>query len=169
MTGPRPLRILVLAELGLLAAATFLGLAKNGHPLVPAARALFAPAGLLIAVHGGWILVDPSLASEVRSESGAPRAAWMGVLMLLVGAGVFGIGFGELVDDPVWRILAAPGIVACGLLLLFHLLRGRRRSSLWRRARDDGRARAWTVWAGLWMFGLSWPVLATWSLGLARL
>lgn len=105
-SAPRPSqspidRVLLWIAVALIAAGTFLGVSKHGQPLVPRARELFVPGGLMLLVTA-W-----------RSRRHQPVAS---ISIGLVGLALIGVGAHEAVAGP-WTLLAVPvtavGCLAC--------------------------------------------------------
>lgn len=94
----------------MITAGTFLGVSKHGQPLVPRARELFVPGGLILLVIA-W-----------RCRRRQPVASfWIG----LVGLALIGVGAHEAVAGP-WTLLAVPGTVVGCLACLRSAVRGQR-------------------------------------------
>ena len=81
------------------------------------------------------------------------------------GAALFALGLAGLADvsgADGWRVLMIPAIVGGGLLSLREARRGKR-GTLYRIIVSES---WWLARAGLRMFGLAWPLLVPWALGL---
>jgi hypothetical protein len=147
-------RVLSYVAVALIAAGTFLGVSKHGQPLVPRARELFVPGGLVLLVIA-W-----------RSRRRQPVASiWIG----LVGLALIGVGAHEAVAGP-WTLLAVPG-TALGCLAclrsvargsrdpLFERVRWARRFGVRSKPRSLAVTRAWLVFAALMLaFGVGFGV-----------
>ena len=140
--------------LACLAIGVFLGLSRRGHPLLPAARVFFLPAGWLLILYA---LLGIAGGARVFAERPHPRLWHLGMLAM----GVVGAELGEVTGHTAYRILAVPIIVLIGMALLVQALRGP--SSGWLAQANRHR---WGAYAGCWLFGLTWPVLVAWCFGL---
>lgn len=90
---------------GLVVAAFVLGVSKHGRPLVPRARELFIPAGLILLFAMFWWWR--------RRRGPVQGALWLG----LVGLAFIGVGAHEAGAGP-WTLLALPGAVIATVALL---------------------------------------------------
>jgi hypothetical protein len=120
---PRPTRspadrLLAGTGVGLVVAGTFLGVSRHGQPLVPRARELLIPGGLMLLVIA-W-----------RSRRREPLAAFW---ISLVALALIGVGAHEAVRGP-WTLLALPATVLGCLAFLRSMVRGPR-DPLFERAR----------------------------------
>jgi hypothetical protein len=120
---PRPTRspvdrLLAATAVALVVAGTFLGVSRHGQPVLPRARELFIPGGLILLV------------IAFRSRRREPIAAfWIG----LVALALIGVGAHEAAHGP-WTLLALPGTVLACLASLRAVVRGPR-DPLFERAR----------------------------------
>jgi hypothetical protein len=149
--APRPaVRVLGWAALGCLLVGTVLGYSKSGVPLWPGARVLLLAAGVLL-------MVQASVLGGRRAHpiAVAPSRA-LAPCVFICGLGLAGVGLEHLDPARPWSSLAIPMTVLFGLLCLREACRGKRSVLL-----RDGLGRWERFWtrAGLWMFGLFWPVL----------
>jgi len=160
--------VLLGAELAFFLPATLLGLPGRGHshPILPAARDLFVPAGFLLAVHGALAVMGRVAALAPPWPVTAREHRRTGLILYLVGIASVGFGTGEITGDRPWRALSVPAIVVIGLLSLREAVRGPARSRFFRLRPPSSSRPVWLIAAGLWMFGLSWPILAADALGL---
>jgi hypothetical protein len=128
-SGPRTTRgeqVLFWIVSGLVCAGLVLGVSKHGRPLVPRARELFIPAGLILLFLGFWW-------RGRRSSEHSPL--WLG----LVGLALIGVGAHEAAAGP-WTLLALPGAVIATIAVLRAAVAGPRSaffSSMQRRRRAD--------------------------------
>lgn len=103
-------RVLTWIAVALVLAGVILGVSKHGQPLVPRARELFIPGGLVLLVVA-W-----------RGRRRAPAACFW---ISLVALALIGIGAHEAVRGP-WTLLAVPGAVLACLACLRSALNGPR-------------------------------------------
>jgi hypothetical protein len=138
--------------LACLLGALVLGYSKYGEPLWKPARVLLLAAGVLMmvqaAVLGGrrahpFVAIAPS------------RALAPGIFTC--GLGLAGLGLEHLDAARPWSSLAIPMIVLLGLLFLREAFRGKRSILL---RYESGRWERFSIRAGVWMFGLCWPLVA---------
>jgi len=145
----------------LLLPAIFLGLSKSGRPLWEPARALFAPGGAVLTIYGALVWYEQ--ARWIGLGADKPRRA--GSVLFVLGLALVGVGLAHLTRDDGWRLLTIPAILGGGLFSLREAWRGKR-GSLYRNKQSDSLYSWWLTRAGLWLFGLSWPLLVLWALGL---
>jgi hypothetical protein len=103
-------RVLTWIAVTLVVAGVILGVSKHGQPLVPRARELFIPGGLVLLVVA-W-----------RGRRRAPAACFW---ISLVALALIGVGAHEAVRGP-WTLLAVPGAVLACLACLRSALKGPR-------------------------------------------
>jgi hypothetical protein len=147
--------------MAMLLPAIVLGLSKGERPLLESARGLFAPGGAVLMLYGA--LVWRERAQWIGLGAGEPRRA--GVVLFALGLASLGAGLAEVTGADAWRVFMVPAIVGAGALALREAWRGKR-GTLYRINEFDSWYSWWLVRAGLWMFGLSWPLLLLWALGL---
>jgi hypothetical protein len=159
---PRPVvRALGWVILACLTGAAILGLSRYGDPVWRPARALAVPAGALMVLQStllGGRRAHPMVA--------IPAGPMLAPGVFVCGLGFLGLGLEHLDPARPWTILAIPMIVLLGLLSLREARRGRR--SVLLRERGGG-WHGFLARAGLWMFGLCWPLFVLWALGVVRL
>ncbi|HYZ60943.1 MAG TPA: hypothetical protein VE650_00700 [Acetobacteraceae bacterium] len=137
---PRPTRaeqIALWIASGLVLAGFLLGVSKHGRPLVPRARELFIPAGLILLLLIAW---------WARRRRPDQTSMWLGLAALAL----IGVGAHEATDGP-WTLLAVPGAVLATLFLLRTAIVGARgdffqRMQRQRRADRPRSARMTRVW-----------------------
>jgi hypothetical protein len=128
---------------GLVCAGLVLGVSKHGRPLVPRARELFIPAGLILLVLIGW---------SARRRGPDRVSLWLGLAALAL----IGVGAHEATAGP-WTLLAVPGAVLATFALLraatvgpgsalFVTMQRRSRSGT---PRSGGATRAWLVFGAV--------------------
>jgi hypothetical protein len=93
----------------------------------------------------------------------APRRA--GSVLFTLGLAALGVGLAHISGAAEWRVLTIPAIVGGGLLSLRDAWRGKR-GTLYRINASAPWFSLWLARAGLWFFGLSWPLLVLWAIGL---
>ena len=147
--------------LAMLLPAIVLGLSKSERPILAPARGLFAPGGAVLMLYGA--LVWRGRARWIGLGADEPRRA--GVVLFALGLASLGAGLAEVTGADAWRVLMIPAIVGAGVLALREAWRGKR-GTLYRINEFDSWYSWWLARAGLWMFGLSWPLLVLWALGL---
>jgi hypothetical protein len=103
-------RVLTWIAVTLVLAGVILGVSKHGQPLVPRARELFIPGGLVLLVVA-W-----------RGRRRAPAACFW---ISLVALALIGIGAHEAARGP-WTLLAVPGAVLACLACVRSALKGPR-------------------------------------------
>ena len=147
--------------MAMLLPAIVLGLSKSERPILESARGLFAPGGAVLMLYGA--LVWRERAQWIGLGADEPRRA--GVVLFALGLAALGAGLAEVTGADAWRVLMIPAIVGGGVLSLREAWRGKR-GTLYRINEFDSRYSWWLARAGLWMFGLSWPLLVLWALGM---
>ena len=145
--------------LGCLLIATFLGLSKHGNPIWDDARVFFLPAGVLLMLQS--LILGGRRAHPIAAIP-PNRALAPGVFAC--GLGSAGLGLEQLDPGGPWSVLTIPMCVFLGLLCLREAIRGRRS---WIVVQGPSLWPPFVYRAGLWMFGLAWPVGVLWALGLA--
>ena len=140
--------------------AVVLGLSKHGDPIWGTARALFVPSGAVLMIYG--VLVWRKQARWIGLGADEPRRP--GSILLALGLAAFGFGLAYVTGAGGWHLLMIPALVGGGLLSLREAWRGKR--GWFYRINTLERTEWWLARAGLWMFGLTWPLLVLWALGL---
>jgi hypothetical protein len=149
-------RVLGWAALACLLVGVVLGYSKYGEPIWTDARVLLLAAGALMMVQAtvlGGRRAHPFVAIAPN------RALAPGIFTC--GLGLAGVGLEHLDAARPWSSLAVPMIVLLGLLLLREAFRGR--GSVFLRD-ESGRWERFWIRAGLWMFGLCWPLFVLMAL-----
>lgn len=141
--------------------AVFLGLSKSERPIWGSARVLFAPGGAVLMLFGA--LVWRERAQWIGLGADEPRRA--GVVLFALGLAALGVGLADVSGADAWRVFTIPTILGGGLLSLREAWRGKR-GTLYRINDFEFFESWWLARAGLWMFGLSWPLLVLWALGM---
>lgn len=134
-----------------------LGIERRGVPPIWAdGLILLIPGGAVLIVYGA--LAYAGLATWIGL--GAHRGRLAGAILAATGLACLGGGLDHLDPDRPWRVLTIPLILVGGL------------ASLWAAVTRSGKltaglsgARGPLVVAGLWLFGLGWPVLILWAVG----
>jgi hypothetical protein len=117
----------------LVLAGFILGVSKHGRPLVPRARELFIPAGLILLFMGFWW-------RGRRTSEHSPL--WLG----LVGLALIGVGAHEAAAGP-WTLLALPGAVIATIAVLRAAIAGPRSAFFLKMQRQRRRDRPRSVGA----------------------
>jgi hypothetical protein len=150
--------------MAMLLPAIVLGLSKSERPILESARGLFAPGGAVLMLYGA--LVWRERAQWIGLGADEPRRA--GVVLLALGLAALAAGLAEVTGADAWRVFMIPAIVGGGVLSLREAWRGKR-GTLYRINEFDSSYSWWLARAGLWMFGLSSPLLVLWALGVQSL
>jgi hypothetical protein len=152
----------LVAFVGCFAGAVFLGISYAGHPLLPGAVHLLAPAGALL-----MIAAVLQLSGHVHLEGTTMGATRLGLIYLATALGMLGIGMWTITHEVPWRLACLPGIAWTFAGFGWVLLHRPSRSPLFRRARARGGALwMWQAYAGIWIVFLVAPVGIAWSIGL---
>jgi hypothetical protein len=142
--------------------ATLLGISRHGEGLLPKAQYLFAPGGAVLVLYG-------ALVSAGRARwmgEGAERPQRVGAILGMLGLAALGVGLAEITGVMTFHLLTIPAIVSLGLLSLREAWHGKRG---WMYRHLTPTRPWWSIRAGLWMFGLMWPLLVAWAVGAADL
>jgi hypothetical protein len=141
--------------------AVFLGLSKSGRPAWEPGRGLFAPGGAVLMIYGALVWLEQ--ARWIGLGADEPRRS--GSVLFVLGLALVGAGLAHMTQAEGWRLLTIPAIIGGGLFSLREAWRGKR-GALHRINHFASRHSWWMTRAGLWLFGLTWPLFVLWALGL---